>query len=120
MLVGIWVSGPRQTDSWDLGFKTSTDGQTPPAGSAIEKAGSPACVSPPPAGSAIEKAVSVQNCRRTDRQTEQVNLYSRLVGGQVQLIQLRFYVNIITFPNKLINSCVYTMCVVYNFHFQNL
>jgi hypothetical protein len=25
---GIWVSGPRQTDRRDLGFKTSTDGQT--------------------------------------------------------------------------------------------
>ncbi len=28
-VVGIWVSGPRQTDnSWDLGFKTLTDGRT--------------------------------------------------------------------------------------------
>ncbi len=25
---GIWVSGPRQTDRRDLGFRTSTDGQT--------------------------------------------------------------------------------------------
>jgi hypothetical protein len=25
---GIWVSRPRQTDRRDLGFKTSTDGQT--------------------------------------------------------------------------------------------
>ncbi len=25
---GPRVSGPRQTDSWDLGFRTSTDGQT--------------------------------------------------------------------------------------------